>query len=129
MTYFKVLLQAAGLTLLISGCQSKAEQHPIKAKIVQHDASSRAEIAAIISAALGTQQIQLGNALFLNTNKLVVQRKQQRNLQQGVINGRDHQVPSLFLLSIENGQCKITLESSNKSWPLKRATCVPLSDD
>jgi hypothetical protein len=128
MKQLKPLLQAAAVVLLIGGCQSHAQQEQIKAKILQHDANSVAEITAIISSALGTQQIQLGDVLFINTNKLVIQRKQHRNLQQGVVNGRDLQVPTLFLLSIEDGQCQITQASNQQSWPVKRATCVPLND-
>ncbi len=109
--------------LSLAGCKSMAEQPMVDAVIKKHSEESMAEIHSIVTQALNVKKILLAPDALTQSNRLIIERKMHRTLQQGVLMGRSEEMPEIFKLKLKGKECILFHPASNRSWPLLKNQC------
>ena len=109
--------------LSLAGCKSMAEQPLVDAVIVQQSEESLAELHSIVTQALNVKKILLAPDVLTHSNRLIIERKMHRTLQQGVVMGRSEEMPEIFKLKLKGKECILFHPASNRSWPLLESQC------
>jgi len=122
MTFKKLQLILIGL-LSLAGCKSMAEQPMVDALIEQHSEESMSELHSVVTQALNVKKILLAPDVLTQSSRLIIERKNHRTLQQGVIMGRSEEMPEIFKLKIKGKECLLLHLSSNRSWLLLKNRC------
>ena len=117
-------LQLILISLLsLAGCKSLAEQSMVDALIAQPSEESMAELHSIVTEALKVKKILLAPDALTQSSRLIINRKNHRSLQQGVVNGRSEEMPEIFKLKLKGMKCILLHPASNRSWPLLKSQC------
>lgn len=122
MTFRKLQLMLIGL-LSLAGCKSLAEQPIVDALIEQHSEESMAELHSVVAEALNVKKILLAPNALTQSSRLIIERKNHRTLQQGVIMGRSEEMPEIFKLKLKGEECILLHPASSRSWPLLKSRC------
>ena len=128
----KVWLRLKGKALGLAGvfiltaCQSSKGQAPVAATSINPTPESIAELNTIVRKALKINQVILSDAALTQSDTLVVEPPQKRNLEHGVINGRILEKPEIFKLIKENDQCLLEHPKSQQRWLLTQTKCQPM---
>jgi len=109
--------------LSLTGCKSLAEQPMVDAIIVNPTRESRAELLSIVTQTLNVKKILLAQDALTESNRLIIERKYHRTLEQGVVMGRSEEIPEIFKLKIKGSKCIFLHPASNQSWPLLKSQC------
>ncbi len=109
--------------LALSGCQSTAQEETLSAAvIINSNAKTTQELTQIISQTLGAEVIIADDALTQN-HWLIVERKQHRNIEHGVLDGRSDETPENFKLVMKKDKCVLTYPKKQREWVLKNVRC------
>lgn len=109
--------------LSLTGCKSQAEQSMVDARIDDHSEDSMAELHSVVTKALNVKNILLAPDALTKSSRLIIERKNHRSLQQGVMMGRNKERPEVFKLKLKGGVCILLHPASNRSWPLLKSQC------
>ena len=99
----------------------------LDAVIEQHTEESIAELHSIVTQALNVNKILLAPDALTQSNRLIIERKTHRTLEQGVVMGRSEEIPDIFKLKLKGTECILLHPASNRSWPLLKSRCKAVS--
>lgn len=122
MVFKKLQLILIGL-LSLAGCKSMAEQSMVDALIEQHSEESMAELHSIVTQALNVKKILLAPDALTQSNRLVIERKYHRTIEQGVVMGRSKEMPEVFKLKLKGKECILLHPATDRSWSLLKSRC------
>ena len=109
--------------LSLAGCKSLAEQSMVDALITHSSEESVTELHSIVTEALNVKKILLARDALTQSSRLIINRKNHRSLQQGVVMGRSEEMPEIFKLKLKGKKCILLHPASNRSWPLLKSQC------
>ncbi|HEY8521922.1 MAG TPA: hypothetical protein VIN61_17755 [Gammaproteobacteria bacterium] len=119
------LAAAFGIAGAVAACANgPASAEPeVPAVIVDPTPQTRAELAGVISAALGAP-VTLADDALAGGSVLVVERREPRDAQGRPLSGRSLEAPERFRLVLDRGRCVLVREATDERFPLA-ATCAP----
>ena len=109
----------------IAACAARATPKDLPAVLVSPTAASRAELARVVSRALGGAPVTLADDALTGDGTLVVERAEHRDASGRPLSGRDTGRPEHFRLVREGARCVLVQEGTGKRYALESATCVP----
>lgn len=113
-----------GVLVLLAACRPSIAEKDIGALIIEPDSNSRAELLAVVSAALDNAKITLADDALVHSSQLVITRKHHSTIQNGVLLGRSYELPEHFNLVINAGRCMLVRQKTGRRWQLKQTRCV-----
>jgi hypothetical protein len=119
----RTIVLLALLTALPAACQTAAPPEERPALIVAPTADSRAELAEIVSAALGAE-VALPHDALTADSLLIVERAPHRDPRGVRIQGREPGTPHHFRLLLVGDTCTLHHLGTGRRWPLTRTTCA-----
>ena len=108
----------------LTGCRTDALAGETPALLVDPDASIRAELQRLVSAALGGAGITLSDAALTDSSLLIIERKPHVDASGARIMGRDLGTPEQFQLIKQGSVCLLEQIRTGARWPLQGAACV-----
>ena len=108
-----------------AGCAARATPKDLPAVLVSPTAASRAELARVVSRALGGAPVTLADDALTGDGTLLVERAEHRDASGRPLSGRDTGRPEHFRLVREGGRCVLVREETGERYPLDSATCLP----
>lgn len=112
--------------LLLVACATPAQdpQADRPARLVEPSASSREQVQKVVEKALGVP-VMLADDVLSASSRLVIERKQHRHLEQGLVMGNDLSGPGEQFILMRNGEACVLVRVADQSrWPLKLACVV-----
>jgi len=121
---------AAGVTLVsvplaLSACLGHTPPRDVPAVLTHPTAETRAELAQVVSQALGGAPVTLADDALTADSTLIVDRTTRRDAQGRPLQGRRTELPERFQLVKSASRCVLIHEGSEGRWTLTRATCAP----
>jgi hypothetical protein len=116
---------SVALGALASAACSLSQANERPALITSATASSRAELAAVVSAALNGAPVRLADDSLTRDSALIVDRVQPRDAAGLPLDGRTLGKPERFLLVTHGTDCVLIHESTGKRHVLRSARCQP----
>ena len=117
----KMIATASLITL--AACQTRLQANDLPAVLESTTAASRAELVNVVSAALNGLKVMLGDDALLNSSSLIIERKQQRDIQGRTDSGRVMETPEIFDLVIIGSSCVLIRRRDESRYDLKQAVC------
>lgn len=87
---------------------------------------SHAELVRVVSNALNGIEVTLAEDVLMKSSRLVIERKQQRNLQGRIDGGRILEPPEQFRLVINGSRCELVRLADDAHYVLKETSCRQL---
>lgn len=95
-----------------------------QARLAEPSSSTRQVIQQVVEAAVGVP-VMLADDVLGNSSRLIIERKQRRHLEQGIVMGTDLSGPGEQFILMRNGEhCLLVRTSDQSRWPLKGVHCV-----
>ena len=117
--------RAAAFALLGATClRAAAGGDAVPAVLVEPGPEARAELAAMVSAALGGRPVRLANDALTSTSELIVERSPARDPQGRLLDGRAGGRPQRFRLWLDAGRCVLE-RAGTAPVALRHARCAP----
>lgn len=110
-----------GSVLMAQEPEVVAEEIP--AVISAYSEETHKEIELTISKALGRGPVLLGPDVFLRNDVIIVERKQRRSIDGGMLQGRSMERPEKFRLVIKESRCVLVHLKSKNYYPLTNLSC------
>lgn len=111
--------------VVLAACSARALSGPLEPALLENASSEvRAELAQVVSAALGGIQVTLGEEVLTATSILVIEQDVPRDLQQRPLAGRSLAVPVRFQLLTGDEGCWLKRLPQGPVWALTRARCT-----
>ncbi|HEX6998993.1 MAG TPA: hypothetical protein VF322_12700 [Gammaproteobacteria bacterium] len=119
------LAAACGITGAIAACANGpvSAEPEVPAVIVDPTPQGRAELAGVVSAALGAP-VTLSDDALTGGSVLVVERREPRDAQGRPLSGRSFEMPERFRLVLDGGRCVLVREATRERFPLAAVTCA-----
>jgi hypothetical protein len=115
------------LVLVISGCQTFSYEQAQPA-VLKNNSQSIQEITRIINEALYVKNVKLSQNAFQREHWLAIDKVGVKEINNGLILGRQSERPKRFQLLIFNEHCFLYQHSAKFYWKLKQTQCK-LKDD
>lgn len=110
-----------GLLMLVSACASPDQSRDQAARLT---APGGEVLQQAVEAAMGVP-VMLADDTLLNSSQLIIERRQRRQLDQGLLMGTDLTGPVEQFTLVRNGEECLLIKRSDKSrWPLRSLHCV-----
>ncbi|HIO76227.1 MAG TPA: hypothetical protein EYG63_03430 [Gammaproteobacteria bacterium] len=93
--------------ILLAACQGGILAGDLPAVVNEYTPESHAELVRVISKALNGRSVTLAQDVLMDSDKLVIERKPQRNLQGRIDGGRVLEPPEQFRLVINGVRCEL----------------------
>jgi hypothetical protein len=110
--------------LLAAGCRSLAAADAVPARLLDPDAAARAELHAVVAAALHRDSILLADDALVGSSLLVIERAPARDAAGRPLQGRELGPPWRFRLWLDGGRCVLEQLDGGGRTPLAHAHCV-----
>lgn len=107
----------------LSACHVTSAQMAKAALLTNPGAEVRLEIVEAIQAMTGFSSVALADQDLTQSSELVIERKQHRTVNEGLIQGRDLELPQRFQLLALGGQCWLVKQATQQRVLLKKAQC------
>lgn len=108
----------------LCACTTPDPQADQAALLVAPDRATYADLSEVMEQAVGVP-VMLADDTLVHSSQLIIERKQHRHLEQGVVMGTDLSGPPERFTLVRNGeQCLLIKASDNSRWPLKKSVCV-----
>lgn len=108
-----------------AACAARATRKDLPAVLVSPTAASRAELARVVSRALGGAPVTLAADALTVDGTLVVERAERRDASGRPLNGRDTGRPEHFRLVREAARCVLVQERTAERFRLDSVSCAP----
>lgn len=119
-----VALGCAILWLVACATPAQDPQADRPARLAEPSASSREQVQKVVEKALGVP-VMLADDVLSASSRLVIERKQHRHLEQGLVMGNDLSGPGEQFILMRNGEACVLVRVADQSrWPLKLACVV-----
>jgi hypothetical protein len=115
-----------GAALLLSACASVAHEDA-PAVLVDPTAESQAELARVVSSALGTSEVTISSSALTHDSALAIERTPLRDTTGQRVTGRDFEKPEHFKLVKSGTRCVLVHVSTAKRYELEHARCAAMS--
>lgn len=103
------------------GCQVALGPAPAVLRSV--NAPARQELDQAVAELLGTSQVQIGPEAWTTSSLLIVDRMPLKDAQGVLVQGLEHDMPSVFRLELQAGQCRVVKATTGQSRVLRLADC------
>jgi hypothetical protein len=114
----------AGIIVQTVACATPDPALDQAARIIEPSAATREVVQAAVEEAVGVP-VMLADDVFGNTSRLIIERRQHRHLEQGLVMGTDLSGPVEQFVLMRNGEvCLLVRQRDNSRWPLKGVHCV-----
>jgi hypothetical protein len=110
--------------LVLASLALAACAHELPARIVDPTASSRAELARVVSDALGGAPVALADDALTRESLLVIERKPPRDALGRPLGGRELGRPERFRLFRTDSACVLVHESDGRHYVLAATSCI-----
>jgi hypothetical protein len=100
-----------------------AQEQP--ALIAAPTEASRAELARVVTAAVGGQNITLAGDALTRESVLTLERRTPPGPQGQAATGRTIEEPTQFRLVLRGSRCFLVRQTDGSEWELREAMCVP----
>lgn len=115
-----------GGLILLAGCMQPGALPETPARLVEPDAASRAELQAVVAAAIGQATVQLADDALTGDGVLLIERTPRADDLGRRLPGRDFGAPRRFQLLRAGADCILAEADSDRRWVLEQARCVAL---
>lgn len=122
----KTPLVLAVMVFSTVACQTLSEEEPVAALLHSNNAEVQAQIKAVVEAALNTEELVLGDNVFVAENRLMVERAHKQSLSGQLSKGAVLDDPDSFVLQKDRKGCLIRHLNQQRTWRLVNANCVRL---
>jgi 2-polyprenyl-6-methoxyphenol hydroxylase-like FAD-dependent oxidoreductase len=112
------------LAALPAACQTATPPEERPALVISPTPESRAELAGLVSTALGAE-VALAADAFTADSLLIVERVPHRDPRGVRIQGREAGTPHHFRLLLVGDACTLLHVGTGRRWPLTSTTCAP----
>lgn len=109
--------------LVSPACNTLSAEEDLPALITNPTPQSRAELQRVVTGALHGAPVTLADDALTRDSLLIIERKQQRDLQDRPLAGREFGRPMQFRLVITGSHCVLVQEPDGKRWELAETTC------
>jgi hypothetical protein len=109
---------------LLAACGSLHGERP--AVIASPSASTRAELARVVTLAFDGAPVALADDAFARDSVLTVERRTPAGPQGRAATGRTLDEPARLRLVLEGARCELVREVDGRRFPLRDVRCVPL---
>lgn len=113
---------------LVSACETPLRAADVSAVVDNPTSASRSELMQVVAIMLNGAPVTLADDALVSSNLLVIERKQQRNIQGRIDGGRLMGPVEHFELVLNNNQCLLVHIGTQKRVRLKEANCKPFND-
>ena len=110
--------------LLLTGCGALRAEQEAPALIAKSSAESRAELARVVSSALGGVPVTLADDALTRESELTIERAPLRDERGLLLNGRELGRPEQFRLLKVGADCVLEHQRTGQRWKLTQASCV-----
>lgn len=115
-----------GGLILLAGCIQPAAVPETPASLIDPDAASRAELQAVVAAAIGQTSVQLADDALTGDGVLLIERTPRTDDLGRRQPGRDFGAPRRFQLFRAGTDCILIEADTDRRWVLEQARCVAL---
>lgn len=111
--------------LIFSACKQDVLQgdSDLPATLTDTTSTTRSELNQIVSQALFGVEVNLADDALTKTSLLIIERSNQRTVNNDRILGRDLSMPEQFRLVTNDGQCLLIHQKNGKRYLLSLASC------
>ncbi|MCC5885186.1 MAG: hypothetical protein JJT88_02005 [Gammaproteobacteria bacterium] len=112
--------------ILLAACTGSSLAPETPARLIEADAASRAELQAVVAAAMGQATVQLADDALIDDGILLIERTPRTDHLGHRLPGRDLGAPRRFQLFRAGSDCILIEGGSDRRWVLEQARCAPL---
>ncbi len=112
--------------ILLAGCLKSAVEAETPARLINVDAASRAELKAVVAAAIGQATVRLADDALIEDGVMLIERTPRTDNLGHRLPGRDLGAPRRFQLFRAGTDCILIEADSDRRWVLEQARCVAL---